>query len=91
MAKHNVFISGRNAIHKISDDKAHASAPDVCKTPIGNAIVPTPYPNNSQSFDLKKDSKSVTINDEPAALKESDFSSSTSDQAGSQNSVSGSF
>jgi len=83
MAKHNVFTNNRSNIHKGSGDKAMASAPDVCKTHVGNAVVPIPYPNISQSSTLKKGSKSVKINGQPAALKGSTFESSSGDQAGS--------
>jgi len=83
MAKHDVFANGRSIIHKGSGDKAVASAPDVCKTPVGPSVVPIPYPNISQSSTLQKGSKSVKINGQPATLKNSNFSSSNGDQAGS--------
>ncbi len=54
----------------------------VCKTPIGNAIVPVPYPNVAESSTLKNGSKSVMINGQPAALKDSHFKSSRGDEAG---------
>jgi uncharacterized Zn-binding protein involved in type VI secretion len=82
VAKHNVFLNSRSIIHKGSGDKA-IGGPDVCKTPVGPAVVPIPYPNISNSADLKKGSKSVKINNQPAALKGSVFSSSIGDQAGS--------
>lgn len=80
MPKHDVFANRRNIIHKGSKDKAFATAPDVCKTPPGP--VPIPYPNISFSKDLKKGSKSVKINGQPAALQKSNFSKSIGDQAG---------
>jgi len=83
MSKHNVFTNNRSNIHKGSGDKAVAGAPDVCKTPVGSAVVPIPYPNISQSSTLKKGSKSVKINNQPAVLKGSTFASSSGDQAGS--------
>lgn len=83
MSKHNVFTNSRSNIHKGSGDKAISSAPDVCKTPVGPSVVPIPYPNISQSSTLKKGSKSVKINGQPAALKGSTFESSSGDQAGS--------
>jgi len=87
MSKHNVFTNNRSNIHKGSGDKAFAAAPDVCKTPIGSAVVPIPYPNISQSSTLKKGTKSVKINGQPAALKTSAFASSNGDQAGSMGGV----
>lgn len=83
MGKHDVYANSRNIIHKGSGDKAIASAPDVCKTQVGNSVVPIPYPNISQSSDLSKGSKSVKVNGQAAALKDSNFSSSKGDQAGS--------
>ena len=83
MSKHNVFTNNRSNIHKGSGDKAFAAAPDVCKTPVGSAVVPIPYPNISQSSTLKKGTKSVKVNGQPAALKTSTFASSSGDQAGS--------
>ena len=83
MSKHNVFTNNRSNIHKGSGDKAIASAPDVCKTPAGPSVIPIPYPNISESSTLKKGSKSVVINEQPAALKGSTFESSNGDQAGS--------
>ena len=62
VSKHNAFVDGRSIIHKGSGDKAIASAPDVCTTSAGSAVVPIPYPNISQSSDLKGGSKSVKIN-----------------------------
>ncbi|MCP4325610.1 MAG: DUF4150 domain-containing protein, partial [Alteromonadales bacterium] len=81
MAKHDVFLNCRSIIHKGSGDKA-LGGPDICKTQIGNAVVPIPYPNSSKSADLKAGSKSVKINNQSAALKTSTFSCSTGDQAG---------
>ncbi|VAW64392.1 hypothetical protein MNBD_GAMMA11-3265, partial [hydrothermal vent metagenome] len=78
----NVFTNSRSNIHKGSGDKAAAGAPDVCKTPVGSAVVPIPYPNISQSSTLKKGSKSVKINGKPACLEKSTFDSSSGDQAG---------
>ncbi len=87
MGKHDTFVNGRSVIHKGSGDKAIAGAPDVCKTPIGSAVVPIPYPNISQSSTLENGSKSVMINGQPAALKKSCFASSKGDQAGSMKGV----
>ena len=39
--------------HKGSGDKSVASAPDVCKAQVGNAVVAIPYPNVAESKDLK--------------------------------------
>jgi len=83
MGKHDIFANTRNIIHKGSGDKALASAPDVCKTPVGPAVVPIPYPNLSQSSTLTNGSKTVKLNGQPAMLKKSLLKSSSGDQAGS--------
>ncbi|MCP4487606.1 MAG: DUF4150 domain-containing protein [Gammaproteobacteria bacterium] len=61
VSKHDVFVDGRSVIHKGSGDKAIASAPDVCKTPVGSAVVPIPYPNISNSSSLKGGSKTTAV------------------------------
>jgi len=83
MPKHNVFTNSCSNIHKGSGDKAIAGAPNVCKTPIGSAVVPIPYPNVSESATLKKGSKTVKINGQPVALEGSIFEYSSGDEAGS--------
>jgi len=83
MPKHNVFANSRSIIHKGSSDKAIAGAPDVCKTLIGSAVVPIPYPNISQSATLAKGSKTVKINGQSAVLENSTLESSSGDEAGS--------
>jgi len=82
MAKNNTTVNGLSPVTKVSKGKA-TTAPDVCKTPVGSAIVPIPYPNVSQSSDLAKGSTSVKINGAPACLSTSEFSTSTGDEAGS--------
>ncbi len=84
---HDTFANSRSIIHKGSGDKAIASAPDVCKTPVGSSVVPIPYPNISQSSSLTKGSKSVKINGNPVALKGSKFATSSGDQAGTAGGV----
>ncbi|WP_096087845.1 PAAR-like domain-containing protein [Agaribacterium haliotis] len=56
--------------------------PDVCKTQVGNAVVPIPYPNIAQSSDLDKGTKSVKVGGAPACLSSSNFKKSTGDQPG---------
>ena len=82
MAKNDTTVNGLSPVTKASGGKVIA-APDVCKTPVGSAIVPIPYPNISKSSDLAKGSKSVKINGAPVCLSTSEFSTSTGDEAGS--------
>jgi hypothetical protein len=57
--------------------------PDVCKTPTPAGPVPIPYPNIAKSSDTDKGSKKVTADGNPLCLKDSNFSMSTGDEAGS--------
>ena len=43
-------------------------APDVCLTPVGNAIVPIPYPITHDMGAASQLSKDVFVNDEPVFL-----------------------
>jgi uncharacterized Zn-binding protein involved in type VI secretion len=58
------------------------TGPDVCKTTVGPAVVPIPYPNIAKSADLAKGSTSVTIDGNPVCLESSELSTSTGDEAG---------
>ncbi|MFY0529565.1 DUF4150 domain-containing protein [Archangium gephyra] len=56
--------------------------PDVCKTPSPGGPIPIPYPNIARSADTAKASKKVTVDGNPLCLKDSNFSTSTGDEAG---------
>jgi len=56
--------------------------PDVCKTPSPGGPVPIPYPNISRSADTAQGSKTVKVEGNPVCLKNSNFSTSTGDEAG---------
>jgi len=58
--------------------------PDVCKTPAPPApFVPIPYPNIAKSGDTAKGTKKVKAEGKPICTKDSNFSMSTGDEAGS--------
>ncbi|MCY1042224.1 DUF4150 domain-containing protein [Corallococcus sp. bb12-1] len=57
--------------------------PDVCKTPSPAGPIPIPYPNVAQSSDTAKGTKTVTVGGNPVCVKDSNFSTSTGDEAGS--------
>jgi len=82
MAKNNVLFNGLSAVTSGSNGML-LTFPDVCKTQVGPAVVPIPYPNIAQSADLDKGSKKVMIEGKPASLESSTFSKSTGDEAGS--------
>lgn len=83
----SVFANTRNFSHKGSGDKSACTAPDVCKTPIGSAIPPIPYPVSSQVANLAQPTSSVLIDGNPTAIASSIHTKCTGDQAGSAKGV----
>jgi hypothetical protein len=75
------FANGRGISHKGSGGKSIVF-PDVCKTPVGNAVVPIPYPNMGQSSDTSKGPKTVTTDGQMPMVKGAIYSKSTGDEAG---------
>lgn len=58
--------------------------PDVCKTPAPPApFVPIPYPNIAKSSDTAQGAATVKCDGNPTCVKDSNFSMSTGDEAGS--------
>ena len=58
--------------------------PDVCKTPAPPLpFVPIPYPNIAKSSDTAQGAKKVTCDGNPPCVKDSNFSTSMGDEAGS--------
>jgi Domain of unknown function (DUF4150) len=76
------FVNSRGISHKGSGGMSTVF-PDVCKTPIGNAVVPIPYPNTGKASDTSKGPKSVTVDGEMPMVKGAQYSTSTGDEAGS--------
>lgn len=79
----SVFANKRNFSHKGSGDKSLCTAPDVCKTPVGSATPPLPYPVVSQAADLAQPTSSVLIDGNPTAIASSTHTKCSGDQAGS--------
>ena len=77
-----INVNKRTVVHKSSDGISTAF-PDVCKTPTPGGPVPIPYPNIAQSADTANGSKTVKMDGNPIMLKDSNFSTSTGDEAGS--------
>ena len=78
-----VGVNNLTVVHKGSNGVTIAF-PDVCKTPAPPAPpVPIPYPNIAKSSDTAKGSKKVKCDGNPVCLKDSNFSLSTGDEAGS--------
>lgn len=80
------FANGRGIAHKGNGGK-NIVFPDVCKTPIGPAVVPIPYPNLGQDADTAKGPKSVKVDGQMPMVKGAEFSTSTGDEAGTAKGV----
>ncbi len=78
-----VNVNMRSVVHKSSSGIATAF-PDVCKTPVppSPSPIPIPYPNISKSSDTSKGSKKVKMDGNPIMHKDSEFSMSMGDEAG---------
>jgi len=81
-----VSANKRTLVHKSSDGIATAF-PDVCNTPSPAGPVPVPYPNVAMSKDAANGSKTVKAEGNPVMLRDSNFSTSTGDEAGSAGGV----
>src|SRR5258708_34957931 len=77
-----VGVNKLSVVHKDSGGITTAF-PDVCKTPAPPApFVPIPYPNIAKSSDTADGSETVKCDGNPICLKDSNFSTSTGDEAG---------
>ena len=78
-----VTVSANNmtVVHKGSGGVTIAF-PDVCKTPSPGGPIPIPYPNIAKSSDTAKGAKKVKCDGKPVCLKDSNFSTSVGDEAG---------
>lgn len=77
----SVGVNKMSVVHKKSNGTTVA-VPDVCKTPSPAGPVPIPYPNIARSADTDKGSKTVEVEGNPLCVKDSNFSTSTGDEAG---------
>jgi hypothetical protein len=80
------FANSRGIVHKGSGGTSIVF-PDVCKTPVGNAVVPIPYPNTGKSSDTTGGPKSVKTDKKMAMVKGAKYSQSAGDEAGTQKGV----
>lgn len=80
-------VNGQTVVHENSGGIA-VTFPDVCMTPVGNPLVPIPYVNVAKSIDAVNGSKTVTVDGHPIMLKDSDFSISSGNEAGTGGGVS---
>ncbi|OZY87476.1 hypothetical protein CBP51_11025 [Cellvibrio mixtus] len=75
------FSNTRGIAHKGSGGMSTVF-PDVCKTPVGSAVVPIPYPSIGKSSDTSKGPKTVVIDGQMPMVKGAVYSTSTGDEAG---------
>ncbi len=78
------FSNTRGIAHKGSGGMSTVF-PDVCKTPVGSAVVPIPYPSIGKSSDTSKGPKTVVIDGQMPMVKGAVYSTSTGDEAGTLN------
>lgn len=76
-----VGVNSMSVVHKDSGGVS-PSFPDVCKTPSPAGPIPIPYPNIAKSSDTAKGTKKVKCDGNPVCVKDSNFSTSTGDEAG---------
>lgn len=77
-----VGVNFLSVVHKASNGTTIAF-PDVCKTPTPAGPVPIPYPNVAMSSDTASGTTKVKCDGESTCVKDSNFSTSTGDEAGS--------
>ena len=77
----NVGANGRSVVHQDSSGTTVAF-PDVCNTPSPAGPVPIPYPNVAKSSDAAQTAKTVEVEGNSLCVKDSTFSTSTGDEAG---------
>ncbi len=76
-----VGVNSMSVVHADSSGISPAF-PDVCKTPSPGGPIPIPYPNIARSSDTAKGTKKVKVEGKPVCTKDSNFSTSTGDEAG---------
>jgi hypothetical protein len=77
-----VGVNNLSVVHKDSAGVTMAF-PDVCKTPSPAGPIPIPYPNIAKSSDTASGASTVKCDGNPVCVKDSNFSMSTGDEAGS--------
>jgi hypothetical protein len=81
-----VFVNSRGVVHKGSGGMSIVF-PDVCKTPIGIAVVPIPYANVGKSSDTVQGPKNVKTDGKMPMFKGSKYSKSSGDEPGTAGGV----
>ncbi len=81
-----VGVNMLSVVHKSSSGITIAF-PDVCITPVAPSPIPIPYPNIAKSSDTAKGTKKVKCDGNPVCVKDSNFSRSMGDEAGTNKGV----
>jgi hypothetical protein len=81
-----VGVNNLSVVHQGSNGVTIAF-PDVCKTPSPAGPIPIPYPNIAKSSDAAQGTKKVKCDGNSVCVKDSNFSMSTGDEAGSAGGV----
>lgn len=81
MSKSTVFANGQG-ISSRNSGAVSTAGNDVCKTPIGSAVVPIPYNNTAYSSDIANGTMTVIIDGGMGAIKGCNYSKSTGDEPG---------
>ncbi len=77
-----VSVNFMSVVHASSNGMSMAF-PDVCQTPSAAGPIPIPYPNIAKSSDTAQGASTVKCDGNPVCVKDSNFSMSTGDEAGS--------
>ncbi|GHD03945.1 hypothetical protein GCM10007320_64450 [Pseudorhodoferax aquiterrae] len=78
-----VSINSPNTVVHAGSGGQSPVFPDVCKTPSPGGPIPIPYPNMARSSDAAETAGTVYADGQKIMLKNSSFSTSTGDEAGS--------
>jgi hypothetical protein len=81
-----VGVNSLSVVHQSSNGVTIAF-PDVCKTPSPAGPIPIPYPNIAKSSDTASGTSKVKCDGNPVCVKDSNFSMSTGDEAGTAGGV----
>jgi len=76
-----VTVNSQTVVHKDSGGTV-VTSPDICLTPVGNALLPIPYVNVANSADTAQGSSTVSMDGNPVMIKTSLFSTSSGNEAG---------
>jgi len=77
-----VKVNQLTVVHRTSQGQAVSGPPDVCLTPAPGGPVSVPYVNVAFSRHLTKGTKTVRCDGNPIAVADSEFATSTGDEAG---------